>query len=588
MKCAFLYIIIKSKIKFKKELYMTHNMKKLLFAATLVVSAANLMQADSSCSDSSSCCSGCMQSQNTFQPRAFSVNMAREIMLEKPAWEGMDDQEGWHGSFGVGFNYSQNFGENCNCEAVKGCCSSLGSVPFWSGNNEMSLGGNSGKSDFDVYQIGLGRQEAHTPVTAGASALAAQSGTVRLDPRIYQTGADFFLYAGAHKTERGFFVKLHGPVGVMSVDPRLSFAGDVTGRAYERGILNAADAPVAAPYENIEQAFAGDKEAGFLKKMKYGKIDCKRSSSATFGDLAMAVGYNVFADESKHLGVALRFSAPTGNKSDAEYVFDPIFGRNGHWAAGGEIIGHWRAWESDSSDNYLDLWMDGTAEHLFRSKHTRSFDLKANGAGSKYLLLARYENKATGAAFQNQIENAVNVTTTGIESTFGVEGNMALMADFHWGNWSAGLGYEIWGRSCEKLKLDCKCPSTANLNEYAVLGRQAPYSSVNGTSDAFLCEPKATIGKSEARVDAMDTTKGILNARAAANRIPSELSDALDIDAQRAHAAVTSKVFGQVAYTWKDSDYSPFMGLMGSGEFNHKDNSAIKFWSVGVHGGLAF
>jgi len=100
-----------------------------------------------------------------------------------------------------------------------------------------------------------------------------------------------------------------------------------------------------------------------LKKMQYGKIDCKQTTSAKFGDLAIAVGYNVYADDKKHLGLALRFSAPTGNKAEGIYVLEPIWGRNGHWAAGGELIGHWRAWESDSSDNYLDLWLDGTAEH---------------------------------------------------------------------------------------------------------------------------------------------------------------------------------------------------------------------------------
>lgn len=556
---------------------MTHKMKKLLFLAAFACSATNLMQADD-------CCSGCMQSQNTFQPHAFSVSMSREIMLEKPAWEGMDDAEGWHGSFGVGFEYMRNWGENCNCEPVAGCCSSLGSVPFWSGNNQMSLGHNDGKSNFDVYQIGLGNQAAYTSASGAKTAYTANTGSVRLDPRIYQTGADFFLYAGSHKTERGFFVKLHGPVGVYSVDPRLSFDGDVTGRPYERGILNNADATVAAPYENIEQAFEGEKEAGFLKKMKYGKITCKRTSSATFGDLAMAVGYNVYADESKHLGFALRFSAPTGNKSDAEYVFDPIFGRNGHWAAGGEIIGHWRAWESDSSDSYLDIWMNGTAEHLFRSKHTRSFDLKTNGLGSKYMLVAKYTG--TPGVFQNDIQNVVNLTSVPVESTFGVEGNFALMFDYHWGNWNAGLGYEGWGRSCEKLKIDCKCPTTTNLNEWAVLGRQAPFSSADGTTVTNLAEPKATISKSQDRVDAPTAT--IVTATNASNRINSDLTEALDIDGQRAHSAYTSKVFGQVAYTWKDSDYAPFMGIMGSGEFTHKDNSAIKFWSVGVHGGLAF
>ncbi|MBM18363.1 MAG: hypothetical protein CL947_04830 [Epsilonproteobacteria bacterium] len=557
---------------------MTHKMKSLFFAAALACSAVSLVQAETSCTTSTECCSGCAQSQNLWQPHAFSVSMSREILLEKPAWEGLNDVEGWHGTFGVGFEYMRNFGENYNCEPVKGCCKSLGSLPFWAADqsNQMTIGDNKSDKDLDAYQLGLGPVET--------------TGTVRMDPRVYQTGADFFLYAGAHKTERGVFFKIHGPVGVMSVDPRLSFDGDLEAATYPKGALDDGTGSTGtdAPYENIQEAFAGGKEAGYLKKMKFGKIDCKRTSSATFGDLAMAIGYNVYADETKHLGVAVRFSAPTGNKADGEYVLEPIFGRNGHWAAGGEIIGHWRAWESDGDDRYFDIWMNGTAEHLFRSKHTRSFDLKANGKGSKYLLLGKYTNNT----FQQEIVNAVNVTTLPVESSFGVEGNFALMFDFHWDNWNFGLGYEGWGRNCEELKIDCKCPGAINLNDYAVLGRQIPLNAAGGNGGLNdYAEPAAKIGKSQdllATTVTADIPSGIVLATTAANRIPSELSDAIDIDGQRAHSAYTSKVFAQVGHTWKDSDYAPYMGIMGAAEFTHKDNSAVRFWSVGLQGGLAF
>lgn len=557
---------------------MKQNLKRL-FLITAIASSAFLMQAED-CGDCDEACkTGCTTSQNLWQPHAFSVSSSREILLQKPAWTNPTDDEGWFGTFGVGFDFMRNFGEakDC-CEDTKGCCRSLGAMPFWAADNsnEMTLGDNSGAFDLDAYQMGLG------PVTT--------NGTVRLTPKVTVAGGTFFAFAGASRTETGFFGKVHGSVGIMKIDPRLSFEDSVTPVNYPAGALSESETEtVPAPYANIKEAFAGGKSIGFLQPMKYGKIDCVQSTSAKFGDIAIAVGYNVYADETKHLGLAVRFSAPTGNKAEAEFALEPIWGRNGHWGAGGELMGHWRAWESDTDDAHLDFWLEATAEHLFRSNHRRSFDLKANGRGSKYLLLGKYTGGVNGV-FQNSIENAVNVTTLPVESTFSIEGNFALMADYHWDCWSVGLGYEGWGRSCEDLKIDCAC-SSVNLNDYAVLGRQTP-DGINQTTLSHLSEPEAQIGKSQDRVNTAATTDplpaGIVSALNGANRISEDLDTALDISGQRAHEAFTSKVFAQIAYTWKDSDYNPYLGISGGAEWSHKDNSATNMWNIGAQGGFAF
>ncbi|MBI2352972.1 hypothetical protein HYV11_01865 [Candidatus Dependentiae bacterium] len=526
--------------------------------------ATTTVQSDSN----ASCCSGCARSQNLWQPHAFSVSMSREVILEKPAWINTTDVEGWNGTFGVGFEFMKNWGENCKCEP-KHCCTSLGSMPFWASNktNQMTVGDNSGDYDLDAYQMGMG------PVTT--------NGTVRLDPSVYQTGGAFLLYIGSHRTERGFFVKFHAPVGLTGVNPRISDAGDLISTTYA---ANEISSEQAAPlYENIKKAFAGGVAAGDLRAMQFGRIDCQRTSSVKFGDLEFSIGYNLYADEVKHLGLAVRFSAPTGNKANGIYVLEPIFGRNGHWAAGGELMSHWRIWEADRDDCYIDLWFDGVLEHLFNSNHIRSFDLKKNGFGSKYLLAAKYTG--TPGVYQNEISNVINLTTLPVESTFAVEGNFALMFDTHIRNWSVGFGYEGWGRSCESLKMDCSCPGNINLSDWAILGRQQIAHTVSSTTVA-LCEPTAMIGKSQDATDVATAT--IVTATDIKNRIPQDLSQAIDIDAQRAHAAYTSKAFAQIAYTFKDSDYCPYLSLSGSGEFNHFYNNAVNFWSVGLQGGLSF
>lgn len=554
---------------------MNQNLKRFLSITVLFLSSTALVIASSGCD---SCPTSCAQGQNLYQPHAFSASASRDIMLEIQAWYPQADEEGWHGAFGVGFDYMHTFNSNNSCSSTEdtsaGCCTDLGSLPFWASNNsnKMTVGGNASGDNLDAYQLGLG------PVTT--------EGSVKLNPIVFQAGADFLLYVGAHKTERGFFLKAHGPVGVTSIDPNLSYSDTITPVIYPIGSL-AQSTTTAAPYENIAQAFAGGKSAGFLKPMVFGLISCKRTSSAQFGDPEFAVGYNLFADEKKHIGVAATFSAPTGNKAEGVYVFEPIFGRNGHWGAGGEIIGHWKFWESDSSDDkWAQAFFDGKVYHLFKSKYVRSFDLKDNGAGSKYLLLAKYTSLSpTTANFQNEIINAVNITTVGVQSTFAAEGNFALGFDFHWKNWSLQIGYEGWGRTCEQLTLDCTCPGSTNYSDYAVLGRQQPFNAGGVAID--LCQPTAKINESLA-YSATPIT-GIVSAVVTANRLPETAEDALDVEGQRARSVYTSKPWAELRYTWTDSDYVPFLAITGGAEIpNSHKNEAAKMWNVGVNGGIAF
>lgn len=562
---------------------MNYKFKKFISAAILFSSFVAVT--NDNCSSCSTCPDTCAQGQNTWQPHAFSASMGREALVNKHAWVPTDNEESWHGTVAVVGEYQRTFKKGCG--EISSCCEFLGSLPFWGKNDEgeptysnfMTFGNGATETvDLDAYQLGMG------PVTT--------AGKMSLSPIVYQAGADFFLYIGAHKIERGFFFKAHGPVGVINVNPRFTFSDDVVAEPYPAGTLNASETettPAANP--NLGDAFSNPKSVGFLTAMNFGLICGSRTSSAKFGDPEFTLGYNVYADERKHLGLGIRFAAPTGNKAGAIYMLEPIFGRDGHWAAGGELIGHWRFWESDThTDRYVSLMFDGSAMHLFNSKTMRSFDLKNNGAGSKYLLLAKFDRAADDAIFQNSIINAINITTLNVTSSFAVEGNFAALIDFHWCNWSLALGYEGWGRTCEKLGVDCSCLGSVDFNEYAVVGRQSQITATN-IQDVPLCEPAATVGKVQPLQHTEDANKGIVNATKSKNRIPSDIDEALDMEGQVARAVYTNKPFAQMQYTWLDSDYRPYLAIYGAAEIpvgKHSKNSAAKFWNIGAQGGIAF
>ena len=149
------------------------------------------------------------------------------------------------------------------------------------------------------------------------------------------------------------------------------------------------------------------------------------------------------------MGLGFKTTCPTGNVPTAKYVFEPIFGRGGVWGVGADVMGHYKAWENDAKSKYLDVWFQGEVLHLLpgRQPSMRSFDLKANGAGSKYILLEHFETFPNGTIRPDYTTQAVNVTTLPVFSKFAVEGNIGLMADFHCNNWNLALGGEFWGRT---------------------------------------------------------------------------------------------------------------------------------------------
>ena len=108
---------------------MTQRLKQLIFLVGLACStiaysdtstsnccSSNTDCGSSSCSDS--CSFTCTQSQNLWQPHALSVSADREIMLEKAAWDTQNTDE-WYGTFGVSFEYWQNWGEKCNTKHLE-------------------------------------------------------------------------------------------------------------------------------------------------------------------------------------------------------------------------------------------------------------------------------------------------------------------------------------------------------------------------------------------------------------------------------------------------------------------------------------
>lgn len=530
-------------------------------------------------------------SKGFFQPRAASANIAREMLMQPNEQKHSD---GWYGNFSATGFYQRGWNDN-SVDAQSDAdsnVSGLGAFPLWSGTNTMSVNGTNGTAPvalgsatpvLDPYQLGLG-------TTTGAA------GSLSLNPIVYQAGADFMFIVGSASHEPGFLFKIKAPIAVYNINPNLTEVTPTLAGTYPEGAINNVAGTTTVTTTTLTQAFAGNQGTavaqGDLLPMQFGLIDGDISTGAKFGDIEMTAGYNFISNEDSSFSVALRASAPTGNKATGQYMLEPIVGRGGNWGLGGYTAAHVNLWEGNN-DNRLSFKVMADVMHLFATDTMRSYDSIANGAGSRYMLVANFDNATAGATgtYGGEVQNLINVSTLASTSSFGVEGDVAVGFNYTGGGFSFDLGYEFFGRSSETLVITGEMPA----NTYGVLGRQLV--AVAGTTDAINnVQPYATM---ETQTTAQAAAVGgdvivpssATGVAAVGSAVTGNLlagNAALDVEAAQQSAYLTSKIFAKVGYEFAQNDYVPFVGVMGEFEFSNSLNNALPQWSVALVGGVSF
>ena len=529
------------------------NIKQIFFAATgLAVSFHTLPETTIN--------------HSTFFTRPFCMDMAREVMQEQSAWSDLQDTKDWFGTFQISAQYYHNM----NSTSPTG----IGAYPFWSGTNSMTVGNNAYGAtqtyDVDAYQFGLG------PV--------ANSGTITISPEMYSSGINFFLYAGNHEFSPGVFTKFQFSVGAAFMNPHLVESPEIQGVIYSAGQMSTGNQAIGPIYENMSQAFTGYASAGnpvisgipthsIFTGLQYGTINGKISTQAQLSDIDFVVGYNFLANDHANVGLALRLSAPIALCPSGYYLLEPLFGKGGGWGIGGELISHGKIWEK-SENQYLEVWVDGYMMHLFRSIQYRSYDTIANGKGSRYLLVGDFGN--TGSTSANSFQPLINQTSLISFSIFPFIVDAAGYLQYTHENWKLGAGYNISGRCQETLILI----DSYTVQEFAIVGQQPNYNT--GTfSVANQIDPAAKIN--QAMPSAQGSGQTVTPFLCLQNS-----QEALDIQGACQPGSWTSKLFGQIAYVWQDSNFCPTLAAQGSTEFSMSGNSAVSQWSIGIRGGISF
>jgi hypothetical protein len=349
--------------------------------------------------------------------------------------------------------------------------------------------------------------------------------------------------------------------------------------------------------------------------------------------LRAEIGYNFIQKDKYQVGIAFQLAAPTGNKRNAEFAFDPTVGNGNHWEVGGVLHGHYILWRSKNDDKYLGVYLDANLTHLVTAREQRTFDLKGR-PNSRYMLaekLGRPVNFLSGATtsagattfttpiaqFAGVFAPVANLTTVDVNVRASIQADIVLMANYTCRSWEWDLGYNFWARSCERISLparptnDC-CVNlcTGNKDVWALKGDAQVFGFMSATGDTLTFDAPvalsatqcgATIHKgTNADADVTDCTGidrlqncGIDNAQfaygdtghirlvhtpgltAASDHIKTSIEpkfiNCCDINFQRTRG-ISHKIFTHLSYTWDSSSWTPFFGAGASVEFGNRSS----------------
>jgi hypothetical protein len=545
------------------------------------------------------------------------LSTQNEVVLDK-------DEKNYRFYFDAMADYRQSF-----CASG---CRDFSSLGFWSGSNKLTVGNNDGRADIDGYNLGLGYN-----FNVDADGVA---GKLTLNNGVRQTGANLKLYYEHNKKGSGFYMKLEAPIISLSVNSNLNedpvatpdtatFLTQTTSNPAS-SVINYANAEYLTPYQYSPSAaefFIGGVDSCTTMNGNINKIFrlnrgfiAVHNEFTRIADLTAAVGYNLVTQNENRFSVGFKFSAPTGNVPQGFSMAEPIAGRAGCWALGGETYGHVKVWGSANNNSALYINMQGECYHWLANRRPsmRTFDLLKNGLGSKYLVVQRYTpfyvedyngNPAHSLQYiPGQLFSAAHITTLPIRSQISIEGSFATQIKYvHDNKWAVSLTGELFGRAQEKIKIDHVSVidfKYETLNNYAVVGRQIGLYSINNSTNtaaqtlfASLCEPNATINKSQDPIQLVGSVatvtvpavlpEGIADARDSKNRIPAEFDQALDICGAQVPSVLSGTVFLSVDRIWEHVSLLPTLSVFGGVEINN-NNSLPQMWVVGIKGNIQF
>ncbi|MBU1008188.1 hypothetical protein KKA53_03870 [Candidatus Dependentiae bacterium] len=306
------------------------------------------------------------------------------------------------------------------------------------------------------------------------------------------------------------------------------------------------------------------------------------NSETGIADIDLMLGYNFCYKPTKHVGVNIGLTIPTGNTPNSEHVWEAVVGNGGHWALGAGLDAAFQIWKD--KDKSLDILMAFNYRYLFSSTELRTvgFNWPAGLVNGGYNVNwagrpAMYGHYWLGAKLGSTTTTPMaNFLTQNVKVTPGSHFDGIVQFAFNYDNWTFDLGYNLFAK--EKEDVDLKCNSCEDACSTAC---------DTGCSDA--CCPVITWEDNTYAVakNTWDTSGAFAAANAYLATADWINRTDLCTDPCTNPSVVTHKIYGGFGYAFKDWDYPLILGLGGSYEFA-TDNDCLEAWSLWAKVGLTF
>lgn len=570
------------------------------------------------------------------------------------------DMESYYGTMFMTPKYGQSFKSSSICHCLFG--DAITNVASNTTNSSCDKECDEGHCSIAIQGSAV---KFATGTTANSAALLAENfllprdynGSISFSPNVKMFSLDFQFYMALDEWVEGLFFRVYGPFAHsrynLEFEESTPTAAGTVG--YAAGFFDSvAVAPGSllksfAEYANGQTNISYSGSTVQYQPLQFAKIGCGSQTANYFANLRFELGYNFLLDQDYHLGLMVEASAPTGKKPDAEFLFSPNNGSK-HWELGGGLTGHYTLWRSEDEEKHFDFVVEADINHWFKSKETRTFDLKDKPL-SRYMLAEKMitpavnlkagatEGAATAPKYQfgGVYQPVANISTVRAKVSVNVEADIVGMFTFAARGFTWDLGYNFWYRGCEKIDLD-SCftdelwalkgdasvfgfatvdaatvivPLSATESKATILaGTNRPSTTVNSLINANVDSAAlAFTNPTGTGVQINNATTGATQINTSTTPVIISATD-LDTDAARSRG-MSHKIFTHFNYTWTDrEDWIPYVGFGADVEFGSRKHSndtscstqtstnscsssscsrcAVSQWGVWIKGGLSF
>ncbi len=539
------------------------------------------------------------------------------------------DMESWYGTLDLGIGYMRSFRDSSIAHCLFGsdlqCTDDCGETVLVQGSKVTSRDAKAWLADYLYLNCNY-------------------NGSFTINPLIQNVVVDLDFYLGLDEWVNGMYFRIYGPINWSKWETRFAVndPATVVTTSCSAGYLTSSGSEVLL--SSLADYFSGSAPASVdnitFQGLKFAKFGTCERSKTGFADLRAELGWNFLQDEDYHLGVGIHAAAPTGNKRHAEFVLDPVVGNGNHWELGGTVHGHYVFWRSEDEEKHFGFYVDAVVTHLFNAKEQRTFDLKDKD-NSRYMLASKFTKTITNSLagrttagtstvgstaatsqFALQYAPVANLTTSDIKVSVGAQADVAAWFNFTSRGFSWDIGYDFWGRSCEKFDCPNECDecnadsifATANANTWALKGDARMFgfagaadgsavtadlavalsasqsgadihagtnvtavnSSLTNVSlqNGGVDNPQFAIAGTGVRLLSTPLAQGGLNVNS--NQIETSIQPVFikstDVELQGTKG-ISNTVWTNLSYTWDRDNWIPYLGIGGSAEFGSNSGS---------------